>query len=118
MKKKRKETKPEPPIWDYKEYCLFHSQPKGVLDSYRTARLSIALILPCFSLLGIFFPRSALALSIAAGIFSYIVLQKKVGKKGAAAPGIVALTGTGIGHFLFSPLLPHGALLQEVFHGF
>jgi len=116
--KKRKDTESIPPSLHIDERCLFTSQGEEVLKSYRIARLCLAAVLPCFSILTLFFTYITLAFSLALGISLFLLFRKKYGNKAAAAPGITALIGTGIGFFLLPCFLSHGIILKGGFHGF
>ena len=118
MKKNRKVHEAISPSILIEERNQFANQGKTVLASYRMARLSIAMMLPCFSACGLFFPRMATVFAVVVGSFLFFALRKKFGAKGAAAPGITALVGTGTGFFLLSPLLSRGMMLKEALYGF
>jgi hypothetical protein len=99
------------------EYRLFADQPATVLQQYSVTKKSMALGIPVCACITVFHIEIALVLALAGGLIAFLLLYKKYGVKGAAAPGICALAGVLIGRYLIHPLIQYAAAIQEVYHG-
>lgn len=117
MKRKQQPGPVDTTPYQAEEYLLFPSQPAMVLQQYALTKTSMALAIPVFSGITLFHIEVALALAFAAGIIAFLLLYKKYGVKGAAAPGICALSGVAIGYCILSPLTQYATNIKEVYRG-